>query len=128
MEKDLSKLYKRRYTFEIKTHENMLSIISHQGNAQWYYDTPIRMAKMRMSNHTKYWWGFRATGTLITASIKCSTTLKDSLVAFSKVTYIPTLLPSHSTLRYLSKKKGIYAHDKTWIQMIIAVLFGIAPN
>lgn len=45
-----------------------------------------------------------------------------------KVKYTPIVLPSHSTARYLSKGKGISAHTKTWIQMITAVLFVIAPS
>ena len=81
-----------------------------------YHYTLIRMAKVQNIDNTKYWWGCRATGTLIYCWWECK---------MVQPLWKPlTIWSSNQIPWYLFK----WVKHKTWTRMFMAPLFKIAQT
>lgn len=80
-------------------------------NGMKHHSAPTRMAKMKKTDHTDYWWQCGATGNSYTADGNVNRQSFRKMVVSSKIQHTPTIRPIHSTPRYLLKRnESIYQH------------------
>lgn len=96
--KNIKRYFKKRYSTSVVIRKMQMK------NAKICYEKPTRMAKIRMTDSTKYWW---RSGTVQLPYVsdekgKCSISLENSMVRSSKVKYILRVLISISM--FLSKR------------------------
>ena len=83
-----------------------------------FHYIPIRICKIKKTDHTKYWWGHEATGNLIQYwGACCTTTLETNVMASLKVKN----LSIQEKWKYISTHKNV-----TW--KFIASLFVISKH
>ena len=82
--------------------------------------------KLKKTDHTKCWWGCRATGTLCVVGGSVEWFNHFGKTVSLKVKITPTILSSHSSFSYLLKRNASVAKTCTWI--LVTALFVTGPD
>ena len=73
LSKDLNRHFSQENTQISKDTQNIINIISNQGNTKWNYDVtkPTRMAVIKESEYNEHWQRYEKTGKLIHCQWEC---------------------------------------------------------